>query len=140
MPVLFSVAIATKTRAWLRVRMSDTAEKRIDIFQEKTLYARVTRRILPVLFVCYVIAYLDRVNVGFAKLDMLHDLGFSEAVYGLGAGIFFLGYCSAEVPSNIMLARFGARRCITRILITWGIASACMLFVRGANSFYAMRC
>src|SRR5580698_953082 len=90
--------------------MSDTAEITTTSMQENALYARVTRRILPVLFVCYVIAYLDRVNVGFAKLDMLHDLGFSEAVYGLGAGIFFLGYCSAEVPSNIMLARFGARR------------------------------
>lgn len=107
--------------------------------QENALYARVTRRILPVLFICYVIAYLDRVNVGFAKLDMLHDLGFSEAVYGLGAGIFFLGYCSAEVPSNMMLARYGARRWLTRILISWGIVSACMLFVRSAGSFYTMR-
>lgn len=120
--------------------VSDTAESVTVTAQENALYARVTRRILPVLFICYVIAYLDRVNVGFAKLDMLHDLGFSEAVYGLGAGIFFLGYCSAEVPSNMMLARFGARRWLTRILLSWGIASACMFFVRSAGSFYAMRC
>lgn len=120
--------------------MSETTRIVTSTAQESALYARVTRRILPVLFVCYVIAYLDRVNVGFAKLDMLHDLGFSEAVYGLGAGIFFLGYCSAEVPSNMMLARYGARRWITRILLSWGIVSACMVFVRSANGFYAMRC
>lgn len=119
--------------------MSETAERVANVAYEDALYARVTRRIMPVLFICYVIAYLDRVNVGFAKLTMLHDLGFSEAVYGLGAGIFFLGYCFAEVPSNMMLARFGARRWLTRILISWGIVSACMLFVHSVGSFYFLR-
>jgi D-galactonate transporter len=107
---------------------------------EDAIYARVTRRLLPVLFLCYVTAYLDRVNVGFAKLQMLNDLGFSEATYGLGAGIFFLGYCAAEVPSNMLLARIGGRRWLARILVTWGVVSACMLFVRTPASFYALRC
>src|SRR6201996_2313876 len=107
---------------------------------EDAIYARVTRRLLPVLFLCYVTAYLDRVNVGFAKLQMLNDLGFSEAAYGLGAGIFFLGYCAAEVPSNMLLARIGARRWLARILVTWGVVSACMLFVRTPASFYILRC
>lgn len=75
--------------------------------EERSTYARVTWRLLPLLFVCYVIGYLDRVNVGFAKLQMLHDLHFSEAVYGLGAGIFFVGYCCFEVPANVMLSRLG---------------------------------
>ncbi len=82
--------------------------------EESSTYARVTWRLLPLLFVCYVIAYLDRVNVGFAKLQMLRDLHFSEAVYGLGAGIFFVGYCCFEVPSNLLLSRFGARRWMSR--------------------------
>ena len=103
------------------------------------MYARVTRRLLPIFFVCYVIAYLDRVNVGFAKLQMLHDLSFSEATYGLGAGIFFLGYCTFEVPSNLMLARIGARRWMARIMVTWGIVSACTLFVRTPWQFYTLR-
>jgi D-galactonate transporter len=122
--------------------MSDTVQgtEQGSTEQESVLYGRVTRHILPVLFICYVIAYLDRVNVGFAKLEMLRDLNFSEGVYGFGAGIFFLGYCLAEVPSNILLGRFGARRWLTRILISWGIVSACMLFVRTPGSFYAMRC
>ncbi|QHN02005.1 MFS transporter [Granulicella sp. WH15] len=107
---------------------------------ERATYARVTWRLLPILFLCYVIAYLDRVNVGFAKLQMLHDLRFSEATYGLGAGIFFIGYCCFELPSNLLLSRFGARRWMARIMVTWGIISACMLFVRTPASFYTMRC
>jgi D-galactonate transporter len=100
----------------------------------------VTWRLLPILFACYIIAYLDRVNVGFAKLQMLRDLHFSEATYGLGAGIFFLGYCCFEMPSNLLLCRFGARRWIARIMITWGAISACMLFVKTPASFYVLRC
>lgn len=102
-------------------------------------YAQVTRRVLPILFVCYVIAYLDRVNVGFAKLQMLHDLHLSETTYGLGAGIFFVGYCLSELPSNLLLARIGARRWIARILVTWGLLSACTLFVRSPAAFYLVR-
>jgi sugar phosphate permease len=112
----------------------------MDEATEESTYAKVTWRLLPILFFCYVIAYLDRVNVGFAKLQMLSDLHFSEATYGLGAGIFFVGYCCAEVPSNVLLARFGARKWMARIMITWGVISACMMFVNTPASFYAMRC
>lgn len=88
---------------------------------------------------CYAVAYLDRVNVGFAKLQMAGDLGFSEAVYGLGAGIFFLGYFFFEVPSNLILQRVGARRWITRIMITWGIVSGLFAFTQSAAMFYVLR-
>ncbi|MFF7709649.1 MFS transporter [Pseudomonas sp. NPDC007930] len=103
------------------------------------LYARVTLRLIPFLFMCYVFAYLDRVNVGFAKLQMLDELGFSETVYGLGAGVFFFGYFLFEVPSNVILHKVGARRWIARIMITWGILSACMMFVQTPMMFYLIR-
>jgi MFS family permease len=96
---------------------------------EERTYARVTMRLLPFLGICYLIAYLDRVNVGFAKLHMLADLGMSEAAYGFGAGIFFIGYFLFEVPSNLVLHRVGARMWIARIMVTWGIISAAMAFV-----------
>jgi len=96
---------------------------------EERTYARVTRRLLPFLGLCYLIAYLDRVNVGFAKLHMLADLSMSEAAYGFGAGIFFIGYFLFEVPSNIALHRVGARMWIARIMVTWGIISGAMAFV-----------
>lgn len=106
---------------------------------ESQLYARVTLRLIPFLFMCYVFAYLDRVNVGFAKLQMLDELGFSETVYGLGAGVFFFGYFLFEVPSNVILHKVGARRWIARIMITWGILSACMMFVQTPTMFYLIR-
>src|ERR1700759_5884611 len=87
-------------------------------FEAKT-YAKVGRRLIPFLMLCYLGAYLDRVNVGFAKLQMLSDLRFSETVYGMGAGIFFLGYFLFEVPSNLILHRVGARRWLARIMLTW---------------------
>ena len=102
-------------------------------------YAKVTWRLLPFLFICYVAAYLDRVNVGFAKLQMLSDLKFSETIYGLGAGIFFIGYFIFEVPSNLMLHRFGARKWIARIMISWGVISGCMMLVQTPTSFYILR-
>jgi D-galactonate transporter len=106
---------------------------------EARLYARVTWRLLPFLFICYVAAYLDRVNVGFAKLQMLNDLHFSETVYGLGAGIFFIGYFFFEVPSNIALHRFGARKWIARIMITWAVLSGASLYVSSPAMFYLLR-
>jgi D-galactonate transporter len=106
---------------------------------EAATYAKVTWRLLPMLFLCYVASYLDRVNVGFAKLQMLNDLKFSETIYGLGAGIFFLGYFIFEIPSNMMLHRVGARLWIARIMITWGVVSGAMIFVDSPTSFYAMR-
>ncbi|MGJ7918823.1 MFS transporter [Massilia sp. LXY-6] len=106
---------------------------------EASSYAKVTARLLPFLFICYVAAYLDRVNVGFAKLQMLNDLKFSETVYGLGAGIFFIGYFLFEVPSNIIMHKVGARVWIGRIMITWAILSGAMVFVSSATMFYVLR-
>ena len=100
---------------------------------------KVRRRIIPFLFLLYIVAYLDRVNVGFAALDMNRDLGFSAAVYGLGSGLFFLSYTLLEVPSNLMLVRLGARVWIARIMFTWGVMSTAMMFVSGPVSFYVLR-
>lgn len=102
-------------------------------------YRKTAWRIIPLLILCYLVAYLDRVNVGFAKLQMLDDLKFSEAVYGLGAGIFFVGYLLFEIPSNIALHRFGARRWIARIMVTWGLLSAAMMFIQTPLTFYVLR-
>ena len=106
---------------------------------ENATYAKVTWRLLPFLFICFVAAYLDRVNVGFAKLQMLSDLKFSESIYGLGAGIFFVGYFVFEVPSNLLLHRVGARVWISRIMVTWGLVSAATLFVKTPTGFYVLR-
>ncbi len=107
--------------------------------KESATYAKVTARLLPFLFISYVAAYLDRVNVGFAKLQMLNDLQFSETVYGLGAGVFFIGYFLFEVPSNIIMHKVGARVWIGRIMITWAILSASMVFVSSPTVFYVLR-
>ena len=104
-----------------------------------TATSRVRRRLIPFLFLLYVVAYLDRVNIGFAALDMNRDLGFSAAVYGFGSGIFFLSYFLFEVPSNLALARVGARVWIARIMASWGLISAAMVFVHDATSFYVLR-
>jgi ACS family tartrate transporter-like MFS transporter len=101
--------------------------------------AKARRRLIPFLFLLYIVAYLDRINVGFAALQMNEALGFSSSVYGFGAGIFFLSYVLFEVPSNVILARVGARVWIARIMITWGIVSSAMMFVTGATGFYALR-
>ena len=106
---------------------------------ETSVYRKITWRIMPFIVVCYLFAYLDRVNVGFAKLKMMSDLGFSDAIYGLGAGIFFIGYFIFEVPSNLILHRVGARRWIARIMITWSIISAMTLFVTTPLQFYIVR-
>jgi MFS family permease len=106
---------------------------------ESTAYHKVDVRLLPFLFLCYILAYLDRVNVGFAKLQMLKELSMSDAAFATGAGIFFIGYFFFEVPSNVLLKKFGARMWIARIMISWGVISACMIFVKGEWSFYGMR-
>jgi D-galactonate transporter len=125
----------------MEIKMLNTAygqPTRQESFEDST-YAKVTWRLIPFLFLCYVFAYLDRVNVGFAKLQMLADLKFSETIYGLGAGIFFIGYFIFEVPSNIALHRFGARKWIARIMISWGVISAAMIFVKTPMMFYFLR-
>jgi MFS transporter, ACS family, tartrate transporter len=96
-------------------------------------------RLLPLLCVCYIIASIDRANVSYAALQMNRDLGFDAEVYGFGAGVFFLGYALCEVPSNYLLLRFGARRWISRIMVTWGLLAAGMAFVHSPMSFYTMR-
>lgn len=106
---------------------------------EKGVYRRVTYRIIPFLFLCYIFAYVDRVNVGFAKLQMQQDLGISDAVYGTAAGIFFIGYFFFEVPCNIALQKIGAKYWLGPIMIVWGLVSACTMFVKGEYSFYAVR-
>jgi sugar phosphate permease len=107
---------------------------------EQDIYRKVARRIIPLLFLCYIAAYLDRVNVGFAKLQMQADVpAISETVFGLGTGIFFLGYFVFEVPSNILMEKLGARLWIARIMITWGIISTTMIFVNSSWVFYGLR-
>ncbi len=106
---------------------------------EAAAYRKVTRRLIPFLFICYICAMLDRVNVGFAKLQMCSDLGFSDTVFGFGAGIFFIGYFFFEVPSNILLQKFGARVWIARIMLMWGLISMATSLVRTAPWFYAVR-
>jgi len=96
-------------------------------------------RILPLILLAYVVAYIDRVNVSFASLQMNDDLKFSATIYGLGGGLFFLGYALFEVPSSLMLTRFRAPQWIARIMITWGLLAAGMMFVRTPLHFYVMR-
>lgn len=103
------------------------------------LYRRIGWKLMPLLLVAQVLAYLDRVNVGAAKLQMAGDLGLSDTVYGIGAGIFFVGYFLFEVPSNLMLHRVGARVWIARIMVTWGIVSAAAAWVHSPATFYLQR-
>jgi ACS family tartrate transporter-like MFS transporter len=109
------------------------------VTEEQALYRRMRWRLVPYLLLLYVVAWLDRVNIGFASLQMNADLGLSDTVYGFGAGIFFIGYALCEVPSNLILARVGARLWIGRIMVTWGLLSIAMLFVQGKWSFYTLR-
>jgi ACS family tartrate transporter-like MFS transporter len=111
--------------------------------QSRALYSKITWRLIPLLFICYIIAYVDRINVGFAKLQLQEVLGADErifgSVYGLGAGLFFIGYFLFEVPSNLILQRVGARIWIARIMIVWGIVSSAMMFIGSTTSFYFIR-
>ncbi|MEU9399713.1 MFS transporter [Streptomyces sp. NPDC048242] len=116
-----------------------TVATEVDLTHENAVFRKVVRRIVPFLVLCYIVSYLDRVNVGFAKLQMSDDLGFSEASYGLGAGLFFIGYFLFEVPSNLLLQRVGARTWIARIMISWGVVSAAFVFVTNEATFYLLR-
>jgi D-galactonate transporter len=107
--------------------------------QRNEAYRKITVRLIPFLVFLFILAWIDRVNVGFAKLQMLQDLQFSEAVYGLGAGIFFIGYFLFEVPSNLLLEKIGARKTLARITILWGLASMAMIFVKTPTQFYTLR-
>ena len=117
----------------------DSAVTALPSTETENLYKRIAWKILPLLFVSYIVAYLDRVNIGFAALRMQQDLSFSDAVYGLGAGIFFAGYVLFEVPSNLLLTKIGARKTIMRIMICWGLVSSAMMFVQTPMQFYIAR-
>jgi len=106
---------------------------------ESRVYRKVTWHIIPFLFLCYVFAFVDRVNVGFAKLQMQQDLGISDAVYGAAAGIFFIGYFFFEIPCNIALEKVGARYWLGPIIVVWGLVSASTMFVKSALGFYTVR-
>jgi ACS family tartrate transporter-like MFS transporter len=109
------------------------------LVDEGQVLAKIRRRLLPFMFLLYIVSYLDRVNVGFAALQMNQDLGLSASVFGLGSGIFFIGYFLFEVPSNLIMERIGARLWIARIMISWGLVSAGMMFMKGPASFYTLR-
>src|SRR5689334_1033725 len=102
---------------------------------ERATIRKVSLRVLPLLFVLYIAAFLDRTNLGLASLQLNRDVGLSAAAYGFGAGVFFIGYGLFEVPSNVILARVGAQRWIARIAITWGVIACAMMFIRGTTSF-----
>ncbi len=109
------------------------------LVDERRILGKVGRRFIPLAFICYVVAYLDRVNVGFVTAALQRDLGLSATMYGVAAGLFFLGYCLFEVPSNIILERVGARRWIARIMITWGLVAMATMFVRDTWTFMSAR-
>ena len=98
-------------------------------YEKRRIYKKITLRLIPFLFICYVFAYLDRVNIGFAALHIKQDLGFSEAVYGLGAGMFFVGYFLFEVLSNLILEKVGARLSLMCIMFVWGLISGSFVFI-----------
>lgn len=107
--------------------------------REQRVLRRVRRRLIPFAFICYVVAYIDRVNIGFAANELQRDLGLDSTQYGLGAGLFFLGYCLFEIPSNLLLERVGARRWIARIMVGWGLVSTGTMFITDVWSFMAAR-
>ena len=107
--------------------------------EAEAIFRRAAWRLVPLILILYIAAFLNRVNVGFAALTMNHDLGFTPEIYGRGAGIFFWGYFLFEVPSNLLMEKVGARLWIGRIMLTWGVVSTLTAFVTGPTSFYAMR-
>ncbi|MBU6256794.1 MAG: MFS transporter [Burkholderiales bacterium] len=107
--------------------------------ESATTFRKVTARLIPFLFLCYVLNYIDRLNVGFAQLHMRSDLGFSDTVYGMGVGLFFIGYLVFEVPSNLLLEKIGARKTLLRIMVLWGLASTATMFVSTPVQFYVIR-
>lgn len=119
--------------------MSTTRELSAEFVVERKLYSKIAWRIIPLLMICLLFSWFDRINIGFAKYDMQHSFPLSNTAYGLGASLFVVGYILFEVPSNLLLSRVGARRHFARILIIWGLASAAMMFVHSATEFYVLR-
>src|SRR5438874_6809438 len=122
---------------------SPTTPEILTSAEQRAVLTRVTARLIPLLFFCYIIAYIDQINVGFAKLHLREVLGVDavvfSSVYGMGAGLFFIGYFLFEVPSNLILQRVGARVWIARIMIVWGLVSMAFMFLKGVTMFYVMR-
>ena len=114
-------------------------EVRLDAPLADGVYKKVTLRLIPFLFLCYTFAFLDRINIGVAQLEMKQDVGFTDLIYGTGAGIFFLGYVLMEIPSNLMLERIGVRKTFSRILVLWGLAAAATAFVTAPFQLYSVR-
>ncbi|MFT4063877.1 MFS transporter [Paraburkholderia sp.] len=106
---------------------------------DDAVFRKVARRIIPFIFICYVVNFIDRVNIGFAKLQFLQDLKFDDAVFGIAAGMFFVGYVIFELPSNLLAARIGVRRTLLRIMVLWGALTIVLMFVRSAGMLYAVR-
>src|SRR5712691_1153743 len=106
---------------------------------EEAVVRRLTWRLVPFLFLLYIVAYLDRINVGFAALQMQKQLAFSDSVYGRAAGIFFLGYFLFQIPSNLVLQRLGARLWVSVLMVSWGVISCCMMLVKSPGDFYTLR-
>ncbi len=123
----------------METTMSGTLETSFPAAVGRATDAKIFWRLIPIILVSLIINQLDKVNVAFAKLQMAPDIGLSNTAYGLGAGIFFIGYCLFEIPSNMLLHRVGARAWITRILVSWGVLSGCTMFVTGPISFYFVR-
>jgi D-galactonate transporter len=113
-------------------------EKTMDGWRERA-YRKISWRLFPVILICYFVAFLDRTNIGIAKLQMDNDLGLSEAAYGLGAGLFFIGYVVFEVPSNLYMHKIGAKKTIARIMVLWGIVATCFMFVQNPTEYYLLR-
>ncbi|SEP35382.1 Major Facilitator Superfamily protein [Methylobacterium sp. UNC300MFChir4.1] len=124
--------------------MADASKTRVAIEQASEnerarIYRKISLRLIPMIFLCYVLNYIDRVNVRFAKLTFQSDIGLSDASYGFGVGIFYVGYILFEVPSNLLLGRIGARKTLTRIMCLWGLVSCSMAFVTSPATFYLAR-
>src|SRR5260370_35700846 len=118
---------------------SVTSEKAVIPEVGERARRRIVRRIMPYLFILYIVAYLDRVNVSFAGLEMKGDLGFNEAVFGFGTGIFFIGYFLLEIPGSLIAENWSARGWIARIMISWGVLAICTGFIHSSTQFYAVR-
>ncbi len=119
--------------------MATVAESTPGLGEGRAIYRKITLRLIPYMFLLYILAYLDRVNVGYAAVQMKADLHMSDAVYGTGAGLFFIGSALFDIPSNLILAKVGPRKWMARIMITWGIVAASMSFVHSAHTFYLLR-
>ena len=127
------------TRSGLDGPTSETMKNDAVHADAEKLFGRIARRLIPFLFLCYVLNYIDRVNISFAHLQFRADIGLTEASYGLGVGVFYIGYVLFEVPSNLLLRRIGPRRTIARIMVLWGLVSVSMMFVRNPTQFYIAR-